>query len=114
MGATGTTSPDPDRILHALGDPVRRRLLDELRAGERSVGDLAGSLAIAQPNVSKHLKVLLAAGLVQVRPEAQRRWYGLRVEPLLALYAWLAPYRSLWDGALDDLERHLDQLEDRR
>jgi DNA-binding transcriptional ArsR family regulator len=67
---------------------------------------------MAQPSVSKHLRVLRDAGLVQVRPDAQRRWYGLRVQPLLELDAWLAPYRALWDPALDALERHLDEMED--
>ena len=99
-------------VFEVLADPARRRIVDVLKDGERSVGDLVAELGIAQPSVSKHLKALKAAGLVRVRPDAQRRWYGLRVEPLLELDAWLAPYRSLWDGALDDLERHLDEMED--
>ena len=99
-------------VFEVLADPTRRRIVAALRDGERSVGDLAIELDVAQPSVSKHLKALLGAGLVQVRPDAQRRWYGLRVEPLLELDAWLAPYRSLWGGALDDLERHLDRMED--
>jgi len=99
-------------IFEVLADPARRRIVDVLRGGERSVGQLADELGIAQPSVSKHLKVLKRAGVVRVRPDAQRRWYGLRVEPLIELDAWLVPFRALWDGALDDLEHHLDVMED--
>jgi DNA-binding transcriptional ArsR family regulator len=91
-----------------LAEPARREILDLLRGGERSVGELVAALPLSQPGVSKHLKVLREAGLVQVRPEAQWRWYGLRPEPLAELDAWLAPYRRLWAGRLDALERHLD------
>jgi DNA-binding transcriptional ArsR family regulator len=63
--------------------------------------------------VSKHLRVLREAGLVRVRPEGQRRVYGLRAEPLAELDAWLAPYRELWGGRLDALEHHLDRQEER-
>ena len=99
-------------VFEVLADPTRRRIVEALKDGERSVGDLVVELDVAQPSVSKHQKALLGAGLVRVRPDAQRRWYGLRVEPLLELDAWLAPYRDLWAGALDDLERHLDAMED--
>jgi DNA-binding transcriptional ArsR family regulator len=91
-----------------LAEPVRRDILELLRDGERSVGDLVAALELTQPGVSKHLRVLREAGLVEVRPEAQKRWYGLRPEPLAELDAWLAPYRRLWAARLDALERHLD------
>ena len=91
-----------------LAEPARRDILDLLREGERSVGDLVTALSLTQPGVSKHLRVLREAGLVEVRPEAQKRWYGLRPEPLAELDAWLAPYRRLWADRLDALERHLD------
>jgi DNA-binding transcriptional ArsR family regulator len=91
-----------------LAEPSRRRILDLLREGERSVGELVGQLTISQPGVSKHLRVLREAGLVEVRTDAQRRWYGLRPEPLTEVDAWLAPYRRLWAQRLDALERHLD------
>lgn len=94
--------------LDVLADPTRRRILDELRAGERRVGDLVDRLGVAQPSVSKHLRVLREAGLVEVRQEAQRRWYQLRTEPLQELDTWLAGYRRLWADRLDALERHLD------
>jgi DNA-binding transcriptional ArsR family regulator len=97
--------------LEVLAEPNRRRILDLLLAEPRSVGELTGSLGISQPGTSKHLRVLRDAGLVSVRQEAQRRVYELRPEPLAELDAWLAPYRRLWAGRLDALERHLDQGE---
>ena len=66
-------------------------------------------LGLSQPGTSKHLRVLREAGLVRVRPEAQTRWYELRPEPLAEVDAWLEPYRRLWAGRLDALERHLDE-----
>jgi DNA-binding transcriptional ArsR family regulator len=95
-----------------LAEPNRRRILDLLRAEERPVGDLVDALTISQPAVSKHLKVLRDAGLVEVRSDAQRRLYRVRTEPLRALDAWLAPYRAQWEERLDDLERHLDAMPD--
>jgi DNA-binding transcriptional ArsR family regulator len=94
-----------------LAEPNRRRILDLLLDGERRVGELVNELDLAQPSVSKHLKALKDAGLVVVRPEAQRRWYRLRIEPLLELDSWLEPYRRVWAKRLDALERHLDEME---
>ena len=93
-----------------LAEPNRRRILDLLRAAERPVGELVAELAISQPAVSKHLRVLRDAGLVSVRGEAQRRLYRVRTEPLRDLDDWLAPYRQLWEQRLDDLEQHLDEM----
>jgi DNA-binding transcriptional ArsR family regulator len=95
-----------------LAEPTRRRILDLLREDERSVSELVRRLAISQPGVSKHLKVLREAGLVEVRHDAQRRYYRVRAEPLAEIDEWLAPYRRLWAGTLDALERHLDERED--
>ena len=95
-----------------LAEPARRRILELLRQRERPVGELVDRLDLSQPGVSKHLRVLREAGLVRVRPEGQRRVYGLRAEPLRELDAWLAPYREFWGGKLDALERHLDAQED--
>lgn len=95
-----------------LAEPRRRQILDLLRAGERPVGELVERLAITQPGVSKHLKVLRDAGLVEVRQDAQRRWYRLRPEPLVEVDAWLAPYRQFWDSHLDALERRIDAMPD--
>jgi DNA-binding transcriptional ArsR family regulator len=93
----------------ALAEPHRRQILDLLRDGERSVNDLVAPLKLSQPGVSKHLKVLHEAGLVEVRPEGKRRWYGLRAQPLAEVDAWLEPYRIFWSGRLDALERHLEE-----
>ena len=96
-----------------LAEPTRRRILDLLRKDERPVNELVNRLDISQPGVSKHLKVLRDAGLVEVRQDAQRRLYRVRAEPLAEIEEWLAPYRRLWAGTLDALERHLDAKEDR-
>src|SRR5215216_4418707 len=95
-----------------LAEPNRRRILDLLRVEERPVGELVHALSVSQPAVSKHLRILREAGLVAVRPEAQRRLYRVRIEPLRALDEWLAPYRKLWSHHLDELERHLDAMPD--
>lgn len=96
----------------AIAEPTRRRILDRLREQASTVGALAETLALSQPQASKHLRVLRDAGLVEVRVDAQRRWYALRPEPLAELDAWLAPYRWLWEERLDALERHLDRMQE--
>jgi DNA-binding transcriptional ArsR family regulator len=92
-----------------IAEPSRRTILDLLRERPRPVGELVEALGISQPGVSKHLRVLREAGLVKVRAEAQRRWYELDPAPLADVDAWLEPYRRLWSGRLDALERHLDE-----
>jgi DNA-binding transcriptional ArsR family regulator len=92
-----------------LADSNRRRILELLREEERPVGDVVRALGISQPGVSKHLRVLRRAGLVSVRPEAQRRMYRVRFEPLIELDKWLEPYRREWADRPDSLERHLDE-----
>jgi DNA-binding transcriptional ArsR family regulator len=99
--------------LTALAEPTRRRIVDELRGSERSVGDLVDTLAVSQPVVSKHLRVLRESGLVSRRTVAQQRIYRVEPGPLQELDAWLAPYRRLWTDHLDALERHLDREEQR-
>jgi DNA-binding transcriptional ArsR family regulator len=91
-----------------LAEPHRRQILDLLLEGDRPVGDLVKATRLSQPAVSKHLRVLRDARLVDVRTDAQRRIYGVRAEPLRSLDEWLAPYRRLWASRLDALERHLD------
>jgi DNA-binding transcriptional ArsR family regulator len=95
-----------------IAEPNRRRILDLLRNCERPVGDLVEQLQVSQPAVSKHLRILREAGLVQVRGDAQRRLYSVQAEPLRAIDDWLAPYRAMWASRLDDLERHLDTMTD--
>jgi len=94
-------------VLEVIAEPTRRRILDAVRDGERSVNDLVEQVGMHQPGVSRHLKVLRDAGLVEVRRDAQRRLYRLRAEPLMELDAWLEPYRAEWAGRLDSLEEHL-------
>lgn len=93
----------------AVAEPHRRQILDLLRGGECSVNDLVARLKLSQPGVSKHLRVLRDAGLVEVRPDGRRRWSGLRAEPLAEVDEWLEPYRAYWAGRLDALERHLEE-----
>jgi DNA-binding transcriptional ArsR family regulator len=93
----------------ALAEPHRRRILDLLREGERPAGELVEALAISQPGVSKHLRLLREAGLVSARAEGQRRLYRLQPEGLAQLEAWLAPYRRFWADRLAALEDHLER-----
>jgi DNA-binding transcriptional ArsR family regulator len=97
-------------LFEVLAEPNRRRILDLLRDSERPVGDLVGILHVSQPAVSKHLRVLRDAGLVEARVDAQRRVYRVRAEPLRQLDDWLAPYRAMWTARLDALESHLDDM----
>ena len=88
-------------LFETLGDPTRRRIVEVLSGGETAVGEIVSKLAIQQSGVSRHLRILNDAGFVQVRPEGQRRLYSLRPEPFRDLDAWVATYRSLWEGRLD-------------
>ena len=99
-------------LFEVVAEPHRRRILDALRDGDRSVTELVDLLGLAQPTVSKHLKTLREAQLVVVRPEAQRRWYRLAPEPLRELDYWLEPYRAAWDRRLDALGERLDQMKE--
>jgi DNA-binding transcriptional ArsR family regulator len=97
-------------IYEVIAEPKRRRILDLLLQRPHLVGEIVDALGISQPGVSKHLRVLRRAGLVQVRQDAQRRWYELQPEPLEEIDLWLAGYRQTWDerfGRLDDyLQQH--------
>jgi DNA-binding transcriptional ArsR family regulator len=95
-----------------IAEPTRRRILDLLLAGERPVGELVSELAMSQPAVSRHLRVLRDAGLVASRTDAQRRLYRVDPAPLAAMDDWLRPYRRLWAGRLDGLARHLDAMDE--
>lgn len=95
-----------------VAEPHRRRILEMLREEDRAVGDLVAELGLAQPAVSKHLKVLRDAGLVTAEVDAQRRVYRLVAEPLRELDSWVAPFRRHWAKHLDDLERHLASTPD--
>lgn len=90
-------------MLHALADGSRRTVLGILRDHPATAGELANALPIARPGVSRHLRVLREAGLVDVRQEAQRRIYTLRPAALAEVDAWLEDYRALWRNRLDAL-----------
>ena len=94
-----------------VAEPNRRAILGMLLSSERSVGEIERELRLSQPSVSKHLRVLREAGLVESRIEAQRRLYRLTPEPLMELDAWLVPFRRMWSKHVDALERHLERME---
>ena len=95
----------------ALAEPTRLRMVEILKEGPLSVGDIAERLELRQPQASKHLRVLLEAGLVEVEAAANRRNYRLRTEPLEAMDAWLEAYRKLWSERFDNLDDYLRKLQ---
>jgi len=98
-------------VFDVLAEPNRRRILDLLLdAGERPVGELVEALRISQPAVSKHLRILRDAGLVEVRADGQRRLYRARPEGLREVDEWLDPYRRAWSRRLDELGGELDRM----
>jgi DNA-binding transcriptional ArsR family regulator len=96
-------------VFEILGDPTRRRLVEALRTGERSVSDLVGVVDIGQPGVSRQLAILEEARFVRVRPDGRRRLYALRPEPFRELNDWTSRYRDLWEARLDRLGAELDR-----
>jgi DNA-binding transcriptional ArsR family regulator len=98
--------PDTFQI---LADPTRRRLIEELRAGERSVGELVDVVNIGQPGVSRQLAILQDARFVVVRPQGRRRLYALRPEPFRELDEWMMGYRAMWEARLDRFAAELDR-----
>ena len=98
----------PD-VFKVLADPTRRRLVDALRGGERSVGDLVDIAGIGQPGVSRQLQILEDAEFVVVRPEGRRRLYSLRPEPFRELSEFLTGYRGIWEGRLDRFAAALER-----
>ncbi len=96
-----------EAVLQALADESRLTLLKTLADGPATAGELAAVLPIARPGVSRHLRVLREAGLVDVRQDAQRRIYTLRLEPLAQVDEWLGPYRALWEQRLDALHTEI-------
>lgn len=95
-------------VFAVVAEPQRRRILEQLRVGDASVGELVDRLHVSQPMVSKHLKVLRDSGFVNCRTDAQKRIYSLGREPFDEFETWLAPYRRLWGRHLDALGRHLE------
>ena len=97
----------------ALAEPNRFRIVDLLRAGPRPVNDIGERLRLSQPQVSKHLRTLKAAGLVDVEPRAQQRFYQLRPEPIRAIDTWLEGYRALWDARFRGLDGLIEEIKTR-
>jgi DNA-binding transcriptional ArsR family regulator len=100
-----------DDVFEVLAEPSRRGILDLLMDGPHSVGEIVEGTGLSQPNVSRHLRILREADVVQARPQGQRRLYELCPAGLAELFGWIAPYQRLWHGSLDALERHLDEKE---
>lgn len=98
----------------ALADGNRLRIVELLRSGARPVGEIGARLHLAQPQVSKHLRVLRDAGLVEVEVRAQQRIYELRPEPLRELHEWLARFQAIWDERLDRLDDYLQEMKKTR
>src|SRR5215471_17871443 len=99
-----------ENVFEIIAEPNRRAILRLLVASQQSVGEIARQLRMSQPTVSKHLRVLREAGLVEATVDAQRRLYRLKPAPLQEVDAWLAPFRRFWSAHVDALERHLDRL----
>jgi DNA-binding transcriptional ArsR family regulator len=95
---------------NAVAEPRRREILDALASGERPVNDLVALLGIAQPLVSKHLSVLRAVRVVEVRDEGRRRLYRLNGEALKPIHDWISNYERLWSDRFDELDVVLEDL----
>jgi DNA-binding transcriptional ArsR family regulator len=100
-----------ESVFEIIAEPNRRAILSLLLSSEQSVGEIERQLGMSQPAVSKHLRVLRDAGIVEAEIDAQRRVYRLNPEPLQELDHWLAPFRRLWSRHVDALERHLAQMD---
>lgn len=97
----------------ALAEPNRLRIVELLRDGPRPVNDIGERLQLNQPQVSKHLRVLRQAGLVEVQPRAQQRLYELRAQPLRQIHEWLERYHRLWDARFEALDELIEELKDK-
>jgi DNA-binding transcriptional ArsR family regulator len=106
--ARSSTTPD---VFNAIAAPHRREILDVLMAGEKAVGAIVDDLAISQPQVSKHLRVLSEAGLVRCRADGRLRLYRLEPARLRPLYEWLAKYEQAWNARLDRMDDYLKELQ---
>jgi DNA-binding transcriptional ArsR family regulator len=103
-----------ESVFEIIAEPNRRAILSLLVSSQQSVGEIERQLRMAQPTVSKHLRVLREAGFVESTVDAQRRLYRLKPEPLQEVDAWLAQFRWFWTAHVDALERHLDRMDQSR
>ena len=106
-----SSTPNLDAILAALADPTRRSMLARLANGEATVNELAEPFEISQPAISRHLKVLEKAGLVERDIDAQRRPARLKAQNMVAAANWLAEFRAFWGGSFDQLDIMLESLQ---
>ncbi len=102
-------TPLPDAAFSALADPTRRAVLDLLRAGTRPAGDIARAFTVSRPAISKHLRILRRAHLVEERREGRHRMYHLNPEPLKAVDSWLDQYRTFWTASLANLKAFVEE-----
>jgi len=108
---TANAAQQLDRVFAALADPTRRAILSRLELGEATVNELVEPFHLSQPTISKHLKVLESSGLVSRGRAAQFRPVHLNAVPLKHAAQWLGNYRAFWEGSLDRLEAHVQQLQ---
>ena len=101
-----------ETVFAIIAEPNRRAILSLLASSEQSVGDIEQQLGLSQPSVSKHLRVLREAGIVEASVDAQRRLYRLKPDALTAVDDWLVPFRRFWSARVDALEQHLDRMDD--
>jgi DNA-binding transcriptional ArsR family regulator len=109
IARAGTTTD----VFNAVAEPRRRQILDVLAHGERPVNDLVAQLGLAQPQVSKHLRVLREVGAVEVRGDGRRRLYRLNGEALKPIHDWVRPYEQTWSERFDRLDAVLDELKEK-
>jgi len=102
--------PTPADAFNAVAEPRRRQILDLLARGERPVNDVVAALGLAQPQVSKHLRVLREAGLVGVRGSGQQRLYRLNAEKLKPIHDWVKTFEQFWAESFDRLDDYLKEL----
>lgn len=107
MARASTTSD----VFNAIAEPMRRRILVLLKTGERAVGDIVDELRIAQPSVSKHLRVLREVGLVEVRDAGRQRFYSLDARGLKDVHEWVGGFAEFWSESFDRLEAYVGQLQ---
>lgn len=110
MEQSGYQTGSLDAVFAALADPTRRAILSRLAAGEASVNEIAAPFAMSQPAISKHLKVLERAGLVERDIDRQKRPARLKAQPMAAAVHWLEEFRQFWSSSFDQLDDLLDEL----
>jgi DNA-binding transcriptional ArsR family regulator len=112
MGPMARAATTAD-VFNAVAEPRRREILDLVAGGERAVGELVGELGLAQPQVSKHLRVLREVGVLDVRHEGRRRFYRVNPDALRPIHDWVAPFARAWSERFDELDTVLEDLKDK-